>query len=243
MASFRHLNRWTHCLRWVVVALVASLGACTANPLPDPPNVDPEIVPEQIETPFDPAAARNTEFDLVGLPGSVRPFVEGTLVWILNLDRAGAEPVVRPVDPDGSFNARLSGALGDVVRIELLPLTDAGPIDLVSNESNASLVRPRRPLGDCLSTMPDRVFDFGDVPVAAPLSAQIRIVNECGSVFFESPRLHFGDRGFSVLEATSAGVTVEFAPDAASEHLDVLFIETSGPSRDRIPITLRGRGF
>ncbi|MEM9188927.1 MAG: hypothetical protein AAGF12_07110 [Myxococcota bacterium] len=220
----------------------AAIGqGCTATPLPEPPNFEPEINPEFVTTPSNGQFTRDIDIDVIGAPGAVEG--GGSRIWILNLDAEESAPLERPVAVDGSFAARLRGTYGDVIRVELLPETSQGPIDLVTNLENASLLPARRPFADCLQANPRARFDFGDIAVGTTLPAPITIENACARLVFEQPRLKFGDAGFRVAQVDDARITIEFAPTSAGDAVDILFIETSGPSRDRIPITLRGRGF
>lgn len=104
---FRRTSTFHSLLRAAV--LVASLSACLATPIPDPPSLDAARMSL--------TQASATEVRLTGSAGAVRP--GGRALRISNPSAAmGAASVAVYTASDGSFGATLAGATTDTLYLE-----------------------------------------------------------------------------------------------------------------------------
>ena len=206
-----------------LIALATS-GACTGTPQPDPPNLDirnVRVVP--MRTPF---------VQVLGTAGAAA----GGTVRVVNLDTM-LPPVDTPVAADGSFELTIDGSTGNTLRLQVRDgARRSDPVDVLAADPLALV---EHPIGGCLAIAPpfEAVLSGG--------SATIALTNGCGSpIALSRVALRVSGAPFEVVTAPSsiaAGETVSIevrALGASSGAEEILLVEVTAPSVDRFALTL-----
>lgn len=224
------------------LAAVWLTAACSVSPKPEPPITVPKPPTLQDTLVSWRALEPGGDTVVVGRAGAVDP-PEG-LVRAYNLDSTAAAADA-PVAADGSFEAALSIAPGDAVRLEVIGLAaSSGPSDLVVAEVGAPLEPVASPLGDCLAIEPG-----GLLWVEPGAGGLIRVQDTCGVGIelsaprprTEADRLEVGAELDWPL-ALQRGVPVDLAVrilsgEPGDEYL--FFIEATAPEAERRAVSVR----
>jgi hypothetical protein len=217
---------------WPGVLLACSaLAACVGTPTPEPPDflpLDGSLVNMGPVTTGEVGAESTLPVPVLGEPGAVRG---GTSVWLVNLDNPEVAAVYVMANSNGSFQAEISGAPGDRVRLLSRTLSEHSlPIDFEIIFANAQLGLSRLPDSSlaCLEVLPG-----GEISIASGHDEAFVITNNCTTdLALERAALRFGDQGFSLLEnaktlapGESTDVRVAFGPATRAERAEILLLD------------------
>lgn len=228
---------------WLDTALLVSVAACTATPIPDPPTLDPPPLDGIIHV----DETIGTGEPMLGLtvpPGTLEP---GSTLFVANLETA-EPPLFLPVEADGSVTTTIFTLnLGDVLRTQVRQDDlRSTPVDGRVVEADAPLMSPDTTVADCLVATPTLELDFG---AAAATAQEISFDNGCGGAVQLTPALRQEVAAFTVpgapLDIADGGfatLSVGFAGgDGMTLVEDILLVEVTGVVTGRLAISLLGR--
>ncbi len=208
------------------VAAALLFASCSVSPVPDPPNLDLDKMTVDIA---------GSVPVIVGAPGAAEPLGEA---WGVDLEGT-SPPITARVAADGSFRLGPIGRPSGEVRIQVRTATDRSePIDatLVAG----ALFEVARPLDDCLSLTPRL-----EIPLSP--STTIRVQNGCaadvtiGTLRLRAPVSTITidtPAPLAVPIGESRDVQITFSPTDMSAVEEILFLDVTAPSMERLPVTL-----
>lgn len=200
-------------------------ACCTVTPVPDPPNLDPDLVTVNVEgsVPY-----------VVGDVGSADPLAEA---WGVDLE-GGSAAVTAAIGADGSFRLGPLGRPGGEIRLQVRTASARSePID--ASVAPGILAPVTRPLDDCLTIAPPR-------EAALAATTVIAIANGCsGELVVDAIRLRAPVPAITIETAAplrvaagaSAEIRVALTPGPTPIE-EILFLDVSAPEPERLPITL-----
>lgn len=213
--------------------LCALLTGCGGTPTADPPDFLP--TPQGIGVGNEIVTSAGAEvfgpIPVAGASGSVDPDAE---VWIVNLDRSDAEPVIVKPASNGSFSAEVEGEVGD--RFRLLSRTSERhslPVDLAAvrglGMTSLSPLQARELA--CLKITPTPELNLG---TGTARKGSYRLKNECTeTVRITRSTLRFGDNGLSfagptlVAAGTEGALAFELEGTLAEELWDIVLLDVA----------------
>ncbi|WP_437969419.1 hypothetical protein WMF04_09015 [Sorangium sp. So ce260] len=225
-------------MRWLAVLLVACVAGCGVNPIPEPPSA-PALAGDVVGAICD--GCDGAPMEVTGGPGSV---TGADVIWAVNLDGTG-EPVVAPVEEDGSFALQIDAVRGSELRLQARRgAIRAEPADLVAG--SGVLERAPRPLADCFEVQPELALPWAAVGAAS--TSALRLAHTCAAplaidaIALRAPAPGYLLEGATapvVLEAGDAtDVRVVLQPVEGAAREEVLLIEVSSPEVSRRAVTL-----
>jgi hypothetical protein len=214
-----------------------AIAGCVVSPQPSPPVDSPELDGGLVSVGLTPESLLES-ITIVGAPGAVDP-AEGSVV-VTNLDRDDA-PSVAPVQPDGSFEIVVNGALSEELRLQARTQdARSQPVDLLLDASGTLVSSPVD--FACLTIEPALWLELdgqGD-------ARSIVLTNGCAEALtIAAPRLRRGLAGFTfsptapiALGAGEATTVTVRAVTTTQEDEDVIFFEIVAPTAGRRAITI-----
>jgi len=217
-------------VRLIAALLLCVLPACVGTPVPQPPALE-EPDPTQL---FNASTG-----GFIGGPGAVP---EGDQLWIAPLD-VPVDPVLTPVEPDGSFTSSLSVEPGQEVRIQARGGEGRSrPIDLIASNP-AEIVRATE---GCL--LLDAELLFPTTRAGDSAERNLRVSNECGSDVTLTLALRRADAqwdtgapgAMTIADGEARDLPITYRPDTIGLNEEILFVEVTAPEADRRVVTLSG---
>jgi len=214
--------------------LCALLTGCGGTPTADPPDFLPTPQGIGVGTEIVASGAGPEDFGPIPVAGGASSVDPDADVWVVNLDRPDAKPVVVKPKSDGSFNAEVEGEVGD--RFRLLSRTDEQhslPVDLeaVRGFAMTSLSPLKARELACLKITPTPELNLG---TGTARKGSYRLKNECTeTVRITRSTLRFGDNGLSfagptlVAAGTEGALAFELEGTLAEELWDIVLLDVA----------------